>query len=45
MSFANPILIECIMADDDGGDDNNNNDNNDDSDADDFGHLKYCQGR
>ena len=25
MSFANPILIECIMADDDGGSDNNDN--------------------
>ena len=32
------------MADDDGGDDNNNNDDNDNTDADDFGHLKYCRG-
>ena len=32
------------MADDDDGDDNNDN-YNDNSDADDFKHLKYCQGR
>ena len=32
------------MADDDCGDDNNDN-YNENSDADDFRHLKYCQGR